>query len=255
MQDRPKLPPAARAPGNGVVDLEIVSPITPEGSRNFVAAVSDAEGQTIALSIDSEGGDLIGALAAYAALPRHDALVEVYIRQAHSAAAIIALAGDHRIIASDGSVMLHSPTIDANGLDAADLRHRAAELERLSGEMAAIVAAATANYFEVAIEWIEAETWFSAGQAIMAGLAHAVADSAPSVPRPLRARVAPIAAPYAGARPAAQQRAPILESGRIYKANDRVRVDGNTYQATARAVGAAGLLHPNVDHAHWERVR
>jgi ATP-dependent protease ClpP protease subunit len=255
MQDRPKLPPAARAPGDGVVQMEVVGLITPDSTRDLVAAIAEAESRTIAVTIDSIGGDLTSALAAYAALARHDTLVEVYIRHAHSAAAIVALAGDYRLIASDGSMMLHRPTIDARGLDAADLRHRASELDRVSAELAAIVASATGNHFEVACEWFEAENWFSAGQALMTGFCHAVADCAPSVPRPLRARVAPIAGPYEPVRPAAQQRPPLLEHGRVYGKGDRARVDGSTFQAKGRAVGAAGLLHPNVDHAQWERVR
>lgn len=257
LAERPlPMPAGAREPGDDTVNLEISGDITVAMADQMVDEIERAAGQTIALTIDSHGGVLPAALSIYQALTAHDALVLVHIDRAESAAAVVALAGDHRTIAADGTMMVHRPTVATNPMEAGELRAAAKRLDDLADEIAAIVATATNHDISTAKAWVDGEQCFNAGQTIMVGLCHGVShDAAPAIPRASRARFANIAGPFNGVTPQALQRAPLLELGRVYDKGDRARFNGQTYRAKAKTFGAAGSLAPDRDHVAWERAR
>jgi ATP-dependent protease ClpP protease subunit len=132
----------------------------------------------INLHVNSPGGDVFDGVAIYNTLRRHPASVTTYVDGlAASAASFIAMAGDRVLIEPTGTVMAH----DASGLcigNAADMRETAGLLDRVSDMIAGIYAAAAGG---TVAQWrtvMKAERWYTAEEAVAAGLADAVLDEA-----------------------------------------------------------------------------
>jgi ATP-dependent protease ClpP protease subunit len=254
------VPPLAERPeGEGdAVEINIIGDIG-QGrySGNEIAAqIEDAAGSTIVVNINSHGGTVDDGLKIYRALVNHPNAVHVNVTgYAESMAAIIALAGDVRTIASDGRMYLHRPHLSVETAEADDLRKLAARLDKLSHEFAGIVAARTGQSIDIAEIWIGEATYFNAGQAVAVGLCDVVnRDHAPAVPTAPRARFAPINGAYRSIRPAAKSPKLFQYTGKAIKAGEIVRHKGATYVA-ARATLAAPGCEPENDPDTWERVQ
>lgn len=127
----------------------------------------------ITLRINSEGGDVFDGVAIYNALMEHPAAIDTEIDGlAASMASLIAMAGDTRTMKTGTQMMIH----DAHGMvigNEADMRTYADLLDRICTEMAGIYAARAGGTAE---EWravMRAETWYTAAEAVTAGLATA----------------------------------------------------------------------------------
>lgn len=128
----------------------------------------------IDLHISSPGGEAFDAVAIYNGLRRHKARVTTYVDSiAASAASFIAMAGDRVLIEPTAQFMIH----EASGLcigNAADLRELAELLDRTSSTIAGIYAAAAGGTVAKWRAAMKVETWYSAEEAVAAGLADAV---------------------------------------------------------------------------------
>ncbi len=156
---------------------------------------------SVVVNIDSHGGMIADGMEIYRKLAEWPYAVYANIgRQASSMAAIIALAADVRTITPEGTMFLHNPGLTpttGSFLNADQLREEAAGLDREAGRLAGVVAVATGRSLAVARGWMDADTTFTAGEALQAGLVHAVqAEEVPSAARPLRAKFAGINGPY-----------------------------------------------------------
>lgn len=133
---------------------------------------------TIDVRINSYGGDVFDGFAMYRQLVEHKARIVVHVDGvAASIASVIAMAGDEIEIAAPGFVMVH----DAWGLgvgNAAELRSVADRLETISGAIADVYVARTGKPAATVRGWMTAETWFTADEAVAAGLATKVAENA-----------------------------------------------------------------------------
>lgn len=145
---------------------------------DFVQKLLAIDTKQINVHINSPGGDVFEGIAIFQALRNHPARIVTYVDSlAASAASFIAMAGDRRVVAPYGSVMIH----DAWGLaigNAADMAKMAEELDQVSNNIASIYAGRAGG--DVA-EWREAmlaETWYSAQEALDAGLVHEVQEDA-----------------------------------------------------------------------------
>lgn len=163
--------------------------------------------QTVVVNIDSVGGSLDESIKIYRLLAEWPCAVYANIeRRAYSGAALVALAADVRIIRPDGQMMLHQPNIS---FDAGE-QYEVKDLLKIVGSMLKgtkaiinLVAVSTGNSIEDAGVWCMDETIFNAGESLGAGLVHEIAaDAVPDKPRALRARFAPIDAPFQAARSA-----------------------------------------------------
>lgn len=141
----------------------------------FVQAVHALEASAIDLHINSPGGFVFDAVSMFEALDQHDAEVRVHVDGlAASAASFLAMVGTSVDIARGGRMMIH----DAQGVGIggpADLREYADLLDAVSDDIAAYYAARAGG--EQA-DWrghMSATTWYSAAQAVEAGLADRVA--------------------------------------------------------------------------------
>lgn len=127
------------------------------------------EADTINVYINSYGGEVAEGLAIYNALKRHKAKVKTYCDGfACSAASVIFMAGDERIMSTASLLMIHNAWIWASG-NANDLRKQADDLD--------VITQASINAYmqEVNIsedelkEMLDNETWISPQDALEKG--------------------------------------------------------------------------------------
>lgn len=195
-RSRPRArPPLAAAPTggetqDGTATLRLYGPVDSWGgewgcSDEEFAAALDAlpEGtERIRLHINSGGGEVFQGIAIANALRRHPAHVTTVVDGlAASIASVIALAGDEVVMARNSELMVHQPWGVCIG-DAADMRKLAETLEHLAGNLAGAYAAKAGGTLDGWLEAMAAETWFSADEAVTAGLADRVEGVAADVP-------------------------------------------------------------------------
>lgn len=131
----------------------------------------------VTVRINSYGGDSFEGVAVMNALRSHSGRVTAIVDGvAASAASVIAVGGAEKLVMRPGSeLMVHDAWTFADG-NAAELEKLAADLERTSQSMAEIYASKAGGEPDVWREMMRAETWFSAQEAVDAGLADEVED-------------------------------------------------------------------------------
>lgn len=144
-------------------------------ARAFAQTLAELDVDDIDLYLNSPGGDAFAGVAIYNALRRHKATVTVTVDGlAASAASIIAMAGDEVVMSRGSELMIHNAWGYARG-DAAVMRQMGTLLEKLSGDLAGIYEARAGS----GTDWVKAmsaETWYTASEAVAAGLADRTDD-------------------------------------------------------------------------------
>ncbi len=144
-------------------------------SKDFAAEL-DALGElkTITVRINSVGGDVFEALAMHNALARQTADVIVHIDGVcASAATLVALAGDEVRMADNALWMIHEPWTVAGG-NAEVFQKQADLLDTAAEQITTIYARKTGADSETIRDWMRAETWYTAKQALEAGFVDAI---------------------------------------------------------------------------------
>lgn len=161
-----------------------------------IAKLADMRGD-VTVRVNSYGGDSFEGVAVKNALRAHDGQVTVVVDGvAASAASVIAVCGADRVVMRPGAeLMIHDAWTFTDG-NAADLTKVAADLERTSQGMAELYAEKAGGDAERWRDMMRAETWFSAQEAVDAGLADAVEDGR-TAEMPVLAKTGPRFA-YAG---------------------------------------------------------
>lgn len=154
-------------------------------AQQFLKELKDVTASNITLRLNSPGGDVFDGIAIYNLLRSHPATVTTYVDSlAASIASVIALAGDRVVMQPHSQFMVH----DAWGVcfgNAADMTEMAVQLNRHSDNIAAVYAEKSGGTVAEWRERMTAETWFTADEAVAAGLADEVrehvrsADAAP----------------------------------------------------------------------------
>jgi ATP-dependent Clp protease protease subunit len=132
--------------------------------------------ETINVFINSYGGEVAEALAIYNALRRHRAKVKTYCDGfACSAASVVFMAGDERIMSNASLLMIHNAWLLAIG-DQNQLRKEADGLETIN--QASINAyMSRINITEKELKaMMDAETWISAADALEMGFATSIVN-------------------------------------------------------------------------------
>ena len=154
----------------------------------FVRELRGITADAIDLRINSPGGLVFDAVAIYSALKNHPATVDVSIDGlAASAASFVAMAGDTIAIERPAKIMIH----DAAGLtigNADDMRQMADLLDELSDTIAEIYADRAGGPVSKWRASMRAETWYSAADAVKAGLADRVAGEPQAAPEDRRSQ-------------------------------------------------------------------
>lgn len=148
-------------------------------ASDFVKEITALDVSNIELHLNSPGGDIFEGVEIYTALKQHDAKITVYVDSlAASAASFIAQAGDEVIMTDAAVMMIH----DGSGLvwgNAADMRDTAALLDKLSNVIAGIYSNRAGQTVSHWRNLMIAETWFTAQEAVDAGLADRVSGTTP----------------------------------------------------------------------------
>lgn len=166
---------------DGVATLRLYDPIDSWGgfwgvsAKEFADALDEAkDASEIQLHINSPGGEVFEAVAIMNQLRAHPARVVATVDGvAASAASFIAASADELVMARNTELMIH----DAWGIcigNAADMRDLAGVLDRLSNNIAEVYAEKSGGTL---VDWrsaMIAESWYSADEAVEAGLADRV---------------------------------------------------------------------------------
>lgn len=152
-----------------------IGPWTENPASEVVSRVQAVTASTIVLRVNSPGGDAFDATAIMNALRHHPARVVVVVEGlAASAASLIAVgAADELIMAPSSELMIHNAWCSALG-DAMELGEVAARLEAESRRIAEVYAGKAGGEVDTWLQLMAAETWFTAEEAVEAGLADRV---------------------------------------------------------------------------------
>lgn len=157
-------------------EVLIYEDIAPSSSGAFVRALRDITADEITVRINSSGGNVFDAIAMTNALRDHPARITTVVDGlAASAASFIATAGDEVVMNRNSELMIHNPkAVGAGG--SSDMRSLADRLDAVRDNIASMYVARAGGTVEQWREVMAAETWYSADEAVQAGLADRVSD-------------------------------------------------------------------------------
>lgn len=131
----------------------------------------------ILLRIHSPGGEVFDGNAIANALKRHAGGYEVQIEGlAASMATVISLGGSPVKMSANGFYMIHNPWGAAIG-DADNMRDQAALLDKIQTGIVNAYAARSGKSIQQIEDWMDAETWFTAEEALAAGFVDEITDA------------------------------------------------------------------------------
>lgn len=143
-------------------------------AKEFVDEINALEVKRMDLRLNTPGGSVFDGNAIYNALVRHPADITVYVDGlAASMGSVIALAGSKVVMAENALFMVHNPWTIALG-DADDLRETAAVLDKLRDGIVQTYRGKTGAGIEEVQAAMDAETWYTADEALEAGYADEV---------------------------------------------------------------------------------
>jgi ATP-dependent Clp protease protease subunit len=135
-------------------------------ATDFVTLLAGIKAETIHLHINSPGGDVFEAVAIKQALMAHPARIIVHIDGvAASAATIVMTAADEIQIAPEAFIMIHKCWAMAGG-NADELRSQADLQDKVDEVLASVFVTRTGQALDQVLQWMLAETWFSAAEAV-----------------------------------------------------------------------------------------
>lgn len=149
----------------------------------FIEQIGAVTTSKINLRLNSPGGSVFEGIAIANAIRQHPANVTVYVDSvAASIASVIALAGDRLVMMPQSQLMVHNASGACYG-DASEMTKMADLLDKQSRNIAEAYAQHTGRPLAEWQQFMDAETWFSAEEALAVGLADEVV--------PMRAKSAP----------------------------------------------------------------
>lgn len=143
-------------------------------ASDFVRDLKELDVETINLRVNSPGGDVYDGVAIMNALRRHKAnIIATVDGIAASAASFIIQAADEVIMGRGTELMIHEASAICWG-NAEDMVDMATHLDRISGTIAGLYAERAGGTADEWRESMRAETWYTADEAVTAGLADRV---------------------------------------------------------------------------------
>lgn len=144
-------------------------------ASDFVRELSLLDVDVIRLHVNSPGGDAYQGIAMMNALQSHPARVEATVEgMAFSAASFIVVGGADRVVIYPGAEMMIHDALASSYGNADDMSRSIERLDRMSNSIAEIYARRAGGDPEDWREAMRAETWFTAQEAVDAGLADEV---------------------------------------------------------------------------------
>lgn len=144
--------------------------------RDVQAAIDKANGEPLDVWINSGGGDLFSGIDMYESLQAYAGEVRVHIVQAGSAATLPACAGKSDISPA-GMMMIHNVASAARG-DYHAMDKTSEILQKANQAVSAAYSAKTGKTEAELLAMMDHETWFTAREALEAGLVDAISEPA-----------------------------------------------------------------------------
>lgn len=146
-------------------------------AQTLVPEIAGTTAKTLHMRINSPGGDVFAAQAIAQAMRETDARVVAHVDGlAASAASVIMSAADEVEIAPGGFVMIHQAWTIAMG-NATDMLEVAAMLEKVDASIADGYKRKAGGDKEKWAQYMQAETWFSAEEALAEKLVDRIAET------------------------------------------------------------------------------
>jgi ATP-dependent Clp endopeptidase proteolytic subunit ClpP len=153
-------------------------------AKQVIAALAEAGTDPVRVRINSPGGDVFEGLAIYNALRNYTGGVETVVDGlAASAASIIALGGSSVVMNSASMFMIHNAATIAFG-DRNDMAQVVAVLAKVDAQLATIYSSKTGTDQAEIAAMMDAESWFSADEALAAKLIDSVLAPPKAKPDP-----------------------------------------------------------------------
>lgn len=146
-------------------------------AKNFAKTLDELSPKPLDIRIDSCGGDVYEGFAIASAIERYEGDTTVYVDGvAASAASYIALMADKVIMNDFSQIMIHDAWTLAVG-NSSELIAMAARLESIDNTIAGIISARAGMEIEDVKAAMDAETWYTAEDAINCGLADEIIET------------------------------------------------------------------------------
>lgn len=137
--------------------------------RDVMRAIEAANGEKLDVYINSGGGEIFSGCEMYEALRGYHGEVCIHVVGLAASAASVIMCARHCDISPTGMVMIHNVSTVAAG-DYRDMEHESTALKTASESMAAAYILKAGGTAEEWQERMDAETWYSAQQAVALGL-------------------------------------------------------------------------------------
>ena len=164
--------------GAEIYIYDVISSDWGVGAMDVITAIAQAgDVKTLHVHINSPGGDIFEGRAIMAALKSFKGKTIAHIDSlCASAATSIALACDEVEMSDGAFFMIHN----ASGLvwgDKSDMREMADLLEKLEGAIVNDYTSKTGKTSEEVVAWMNAETWFTASEALEHGFIDSITQT------------------------------------------------------------------------------
>ena len=165
--------------GTSIYIYDVIDSYWGVSAKDVISALATAGDENdVAIHLNSPGGDVFEGRAIMAAIKNHKGKTVAYIDSlAASAATSIALACDEVVISQGAFFMIHNASSAVWG-DKNAMRDTADLLEKIEGSIIADYVGKTGATERQVVDWMNAETWFSADEAIAAGFCDRLAETA-----------------------------------------------------------------------------
>jgi ATP-dependent Clp protease protease subunit len=145
-------------------------------AATVIADLNKLSGRRVTFRISSPGGSVDEGRLIYNAAKRHKGGVDVVVdSSAYSIASYIAMAGERVVMAKNAMMMIHNPWTMAFG-DAAELRKMADVLDKYRDSIIDAYTDKSEKDKKAVMAILDAETWYTAQEAVDAGFATEVGD-------------------------------------------------------------------------------
>jgi ATP-dependent Clp protease protease subunit len=159
---------------NSEIEAEFFGGVDP---KTFINELKSIDAPVINIRINSPGGSVFAARAMEQAMREHPSKIVAHIDgYAASAASFLMMAADEIVIGSGSMVMIHKAWTMAYG-NSDDLIQTADLLEKIDSTLVDTYAVRSGADPKQISDWMAAETWFTAQEAVDAGFADRIAES------------------------------------------------------------------------------
>lgn len=146
-------------------------------AKQIKDALDKANGRPVNLHIDSGGGDVFEAFAMCSNIQRYEGKVTAYVEGlAASAASYLAVVCDEVIMNDYAYLMIHRASAIAWG-NALVMEDTAERLRNIDKTLAGIYEKRSGLTLDEVLAYMDAETWFTAAEALEVGLATEVVET------------------------------------------------------------------------------